>query len=221
LGEVIARLHGALGAVHDVSWHPEPIVRHDLQQWRDTMMQRLHRAAPALAHDAQVQRAVEQLAPTIMDVSEPGKKSRIHGDLHLGQVLQTSGGWVVFDFEGEPLRPLSQRTAKTSPLRDVAGMLRSYDYAAFAVLFQLAAPASATWERLAPLALRWEEAMREAFLQGWRNHAPAWAHSPGMLLDWWELDKAVYELGYELEHRPDWLRIPMHGIHRIISRKRE
>jgi trehalose synthase-fused probable maltokinase len=224
LGVTIASMHAALAGIQGAAWEPEPIQARDLLQWRDTMLRRLERAAVPLRQLPGSSLLIASLVGTLPDLPQPGARIRIHGDLHLGQVLQTADGWVVFDFEGEPGRPMAERTAKDSPIRDVAGMLRSYDYAAFAVLFALAAPGSRDWERFEPLALRWEGAMREAFFDGWRHAAPR-SMMPGpeslsVLVELCELDKADYELAYEMDHRPDWLRIPMVGIHRIISRKR-
>lgn len=127
---------------------------------------------------------------------------RIHGDLHLGQVMRSpSRGWLLLDFEGEPLRPLAERRLPDLALRDVAGMLRSFDYAASA-----APDGSANWA----------DAQGEAFLAGYARHARDPRES-GVLLRALLLDKALYEARYEATNRPDWLPLPMAGIDRLLA----
>ena len=127
-------------------------------------------------------------------------KTRTHGDYHLGQVLWTGSDFVIIDFEGEPSRSLAERRAKRSPLRDVAGMLRSFHYAAHAA----AADGGATAEQ-------WAADSQAAFLAAWREAAPSLA--PGLsLLPLFAAEKALYELAYELNNRPDWIRIPLQAL---------
>ena len=224
LGATVAALHRALASLQGPAWCPEPIETQHLERWRDAMLLRLARASGVLRQHGGACDQVDALARSLPAIPDPGRMIRIHGDLHLGQVLQTPGGWVVFDFEGEPDCPLADRSRKHSAVRDVAGMLRSWHYAAFSVLFSLQAPGHPEWLRLQSLALRWEGVMRDAFLAGWSQAVDPLLlpskHSLSVLLDIWELDKAVYELAYEADHRPDWLPIPMHAIDRITSRKR-
>jgi maltokinase len=137
---------------------------------------------------------------------------RTHGDYHLGQTLATPRGWVILDFEGEPARPLPERRQKRSPLRDVAGMLRSFAYLASAVQLQ----------RGATVAADWEERAREIFLAGYIEHVepsllPPGEQAIGNLLAVFELEKAIYELRYELDNRPDWVSIPVAGIARLLE----
>jgi len=132
---------------------------------------------------------------------------RIHGDYHLGQVLDVPGrGWVLVDFEGEPLRPLSERTEPDLALRDVAGMLRSFDYVA------------GSWEQSHPgrSAASWAVRARTAFLEGYTRGAGRDPREDAILLDALELDKALYEVVYEARNRPTWLDIPTTAIARIV-----
>ncbi len=150
-------------------------------------------------------------------------KIRVHGDYHLGQVLYGEHGFVILDFEGEPARPLAERRAKQSPLKDVAGMLRSFDYAAHAALFARAADRPDEFERLEPYARVWQQLTSAAFLQSYRAEAAGAAFLPSdgrqldALVDYFLLDKACYELRYELNNRPDWVRIPLRGIMSLID----
>jgi len=181
-------------------------------------------AARAPGPTAPVLAARERIAAALgaaAHVTDPGPLLRIHGDLHLGQVLLDAGGrWQVLDFEGEPARPLAERRAPASPLRDVAGMLRSFDYAVgHAVLTGAGARPDAAHRLDA-----WRDGLRTAFLDGYLDAARAAGVLPGdeastaALLAAFELDKAVYELGYELANRPDWVPIPVGGILRVLDR---
>jgi maltokinase len=150
-------------------------------------------------------------------VIDAGAAIRVHGDYHLGQVLRTDAGWFVLDFEGEPARPIEERRRPTSPLKDVAGMLRSFHYAS----------AVARTERddaaLEDLAAAWEERNRNAFLRGYMKAAgdggilPADPDCLAVVLAAFELEKAVYELGYERAFRPDWVHIPLAALHRLTA----
>ena len=145
-------------------------------------------------------------------VPDLGPLVRVHGDLHLGQVLLLPRGahpWMLLDFEGEPARPLAQRRARSSPLRDVAGMLRSFDYVAGAQ------PSEA--------ALRWRDRARQRFLDAYLARAESaelLPKDPGPILVALELEKAIYELGYELRSRPEWVEIPAAGIARVLDAAR-
>ena len=141
-----------------------------------------------------------------------GKVIRTHGDYHLGQALWTDGGWVILDFEGEPARPIVDRRRKRSPLRDVAGMLRSFAYAASAAEIEHGVEPPEGWELRA----------RDAFLLGYLSKVDSNLIPSGSalerLLAVFELEKAVYELRYELDNRPGWVRIPVLGIARLLER---
>jgi maltose alpha-D-glucosyltransferase/alpha-amylase len=148
----------------------------------------------------------------------PRQRIRIHGDYHLGQVLQVKTGYVILDFEGEPARPVAERLAKGSPLKDVAGMLRSLGYAAYSGLIAYTARRPEDWEKLEPWARLWERSMGAAFLRAYRHTAQSGRFLPSgkeafrKLLAIYLLDKALYELSYELNNRPTWVRIPLMGI---------
>jgi trehalose synthase-fused probable maltokinase len=149
----------------------------------------------------------------LAQVAPSGQKIRIHGDLHLGQVLRTEGDWLLFDFEGEPARGFAQRREKYSALRDVAGMSRSFDYAEATVRKE----GHADGEHVGPA--------REAFLEGYRSTTRGAAFLPPddttfhVMLDAFELEKMLYEVRYELQNRPDWVHIPVQALLRMEVRK--
>jgi maltose alpha-D-glucosyltransferase/alpha-amylase len=147
-----------------------------------------------------------------------GQRIRIHGDYHLGQVLQVKSDYVILDFEGEPARPLAERRAKLSPMKDVAGMMRSLGYAAYSGLIAHTARRPEDWKSLEPWARLWERSMGAEFLRAYRATAhdapflPASGEHFRKLLAVFLLDKALYELAYELNNRPTWVRVPLIGI---------
>jgi trehalose synthase-fused probable maltokinase len=150
---------------------------------------------------------------------------RIHGDYHLGQVLYTGSDFVIIDFEGEPARPLEERRIKQSPLQDVAGMLRSFHYAAFAPLLTPSAGSSVSLIKnagLSRLAETWSRCAADRFLgqyyetSGAAPYLPAEAGERAGILETYLLAKAIYELGYELNNRPAWVGIPLEGISRLL-----
>lgn len=154
------------------------------------------------------------------------KRNRIHGDYHLGQVLYTGKDYVIIDFEGEPARPLTERRIKRTPIRDVAGMLRSFHYAAYTSLFGKLGSAVVRPEDLAalePWARLWNVWVSTIFLQSYLQHAMPAGFLPidreelNILLNIYLLEKALYELGYELNNRPDWVRIPLIGIIQLVE----
>jgi maltokinase len=155
---------------------------------------------------------VREKLQALSHIGTGGRVIRTHGDYHLGQTMLTDRGWVILDFEGEPARPLPERRLKRSPLRDVAGMLRSFSYVT----------AGARLLRGIEVAEDWEGRARAAFLEGYFQHADPGLLPPGeaatrQLLAVFELEKAVYELRYELNNRPDWVGIPVAGILRLLE----
>lgn len=225
LGEVTASLHVALSREElDPEIAPEPIEKADLDDWARSARE----ALKALLDDGitelqDVAGPIEERIERLSTVTDPGLKTRAHADYHLGQVLLTGRGWMILDFEGEPARTLEERRAKTSPLRDVAGMLRSFNYAATAAMFERAEADSEEWKRLEPWAEKWEQIARERFIHGYltRSHegrfVPRDRAELMVMLNVFEIDKALYEVGYERGHRPDWLRIPLRGITKVVE----
>ncbi len=137
---------------------------------------------------------------------------RVHGDYHLGQVLHAPGrGWVLLDFEGEPLRPLAERTLPDVALRDVVGMLRSFDYAAGHVALHSEEP------RIGELALHWAQECRTAFLSGYETATGTDLGDLGLLMEALWLDKALYEVVYETRNRPDWIDVPLSAVRSALA----
>jgi maltose alpha-D-glucosyltransferase/alpha-amylase len=161
----------------------------------------------------------------LLDLEIHATRIRCHGDFHLGQVLYTGKDFVIIDFEGEPTRSLSERRRKRSPLQDVAGMIRSFDYVAHGVLGRDAGGAFAEREDVRvvePWTRFWFTWMSSAFLRAYLRAAgeasfvPATVRDREALLTVFLLEKGVYELGYELNNRPDWVRIPVRGILELL-----
>jgi len=227
-----AELHRALATrTKDAAFDPEPLTRADLDGWRQHATEEAKSALALLkAHLSELGAPERDQANTILAASdrllkridayaspEPkGTKIRIHGDYHLGQVLLTRNDFVIIDFEGEPGHSLEERCAKQSPLRDVAGMLRSFSYVRHSAQRSVAHDEVA-YARLAPLARSWETAVRSTFLSAYdaaaRGVSLYGALTPGSgLLGLFELEKVLYELRYELGNRPGWVGIPLQGI---------
>jgi maltose alpha-D-glucosyltransferase/alpha-amylase len=246
LGRRTAELHLALASdTRTAPFAPEPFGRDDyarlladaLGQGREAAarLQSGHVALPADAA-ADAIRIVEQTvldlrarheAHTAQPFAVTASRTRIHGDYHLGQVLWSEGDFYILDFEGEPARPLSERRQKESPLKDVAGMLRSFSYAAYAALLNRSAGRAGDVDRLEPWAQTWARWTGAAFLKGYFAAAgdapfiPADRVQRAALLDLFLIDKALYELNYELNNRPDWVRIPLRGLTDLITASRQ
>jgi maltose alpha-D-glucosyltransferase / alpha-amylase len=215
LGHATARLHAALASDHALPhFAPEPISDADVADWRAALDAEVRETATALHGQATLDLSALLERADGIDTLRGSHKTRHHGDYHLGQVLERlDGSFAIIDFEGEPSRPLATRTQKRSPVRDVAGLLRSLDYARHAAL--RASPSSDPHR--AKLAEAWHDQARQAFLDGYLGTLrPAAPHllpngpaSFNAALSALELEKAAYEVRYELSHRPDWLPIPL------------
>jgi len=215
LGERTGELHRALASgSDDPAFAPEPISAADIDAWTDGVTAQLAAASTALRGerigvDPSVIRAG-------LDHLIGRQKIRHHGDFHLGQTLyrSTAGGWMIIDFEGEPLRPLDERRRKHAAVRDVAGMLRSIAYAA------------ASTPEVINKGSAWESDARHAFLEGYRRGAgtaPFLPRTPVAfddVLAIFELEKAAYEVVYEANNRPDWIAIPKRGLTTAAARLR-
>ncbi|WP_029214644.1 putative maltokinase [Kallotenue papyrolyticum] len=235
LGRLTGKLHRALaGDAADPDFAPRPLDEAQARAWQ----QALHAQAEATLELLAARRgalpddllavvetllaARERIRQRIAGLERLAQAgvllTRYHGDYHLGQVLVSERGFLILDFEGEPLRPLAERRAHGSPLKDVAGMLRSLSYAAQSSL----RTATRRDVDLAPWALAWESEARGAFLQGYRAATAAAPFVPrdaevfNAALAAFELEKALYEVRYELNNRPDWLPIPLAGIQRVL-----
>ncbi|QBI52936.1 maltokinase N-terminal cap-like domain-containing protein [Streptomonospora litoralis] len=204
------RLGAATAAVHRALARELPtdvLTPRALRELASSMLERLRLATtevPELAPYAGVLRSAYE---AFARVDEPLPIQRVHGDYHLGQVVRTDSGWVLLDFEGEPAAPVEERQRPSSPLRDVAGMLRSFDYAA---RYQLVGSASAA--ELAPSARAWAQRNRDAFSSGYAFGGGIDPEKHQTVLRAFEYDKAVYEVLYEAHNRPSWLRIPLDSI---------
>jgi maltose alpha-D-glucosyltransferase/alpha-amylase len=189
-----------------------------------TSEQELSQETIKLAHELLGRRGSvkERLAELSGDPAQFGQRIRIHGDLHLGQLLRARTDFLFVDFEGEPARSLEDRRRKQSPLRDVAGMLRSFSYAAQAALGRHIQRRPEHSSTLEPWATLWERSVSGEFLRGYRNtmgDSPllASAEKAQVLLRALLLEKACYELAYELNNRPTWLHIPLTGVRELLG----
>ncbi len=218
LGQRLGELHLALASTTDEpAFSPEPLLQEDVQRWSASIVGELGvTLVDAVKVEPELEKRREGLieqARRLAHVPVSGQKIRIHGDLHLGQVLRAEGQWLIFDFEGEPARTFSQRREKYSPLRDVAGMLRSFDYAEATVQLE----GGAAGNRVQPA--------RDAFLTGYRAATqgaaflPSEAEAFDVTLRALELEKVLYEVRYEVQYRPDWVRIPVQALLRIEESK--
>ena len=238
LGVRTAELHAALArTTGDAAFDPEPVTADDVAAWT----QRVHREAEA---------ALDRLARRQADLPEParsaaarmlagrdavlaridrhaadrpaGARTRLHGDYHLGQVLLVRNDFVIVDFEGEPTRSLAERREKQPALKDVAGMLRSFDYALHVALDRAAGSRPEARVARERAGHAWRQEARRMFLDGYEEVARrAGLASPRAeargLLELFLLEKALYELGYELGNRPDWVRVPLRGLADILA----
>jgi trehalose synthase-fused probable maltokinase len=224
LGEVTAQLHNTLASDHgDPAFSPEEpsveslaliaaAVDEEIVRLFVSLPEDDESLAPIAGHREEARRQLHILS----HVGSAGRAIRTHGDLHLGQTLATATDWMILDFEGEPARTLPERRRKQSPLRDVAGMLRSFAYAANAAAIHGGASVPDNWE----------EQARTRFLDSYLGAVdaillPVGDAAIGRLLAMFELEKAVYELRYELDNRPNWIPIAVAGIERLMEQAAE
>jgi trehalose synthase-fused probable maltokinase len=245
LGELTGHLHMALASAQaPPAMVPAPIDGADVGAWQDAMQTQRERVLTALAGMLdRLPADLRELARPVLDggarlaeraaalealCAEPVLKIRVHGDYHLGQVLRTDGGFVVVDFEGEPTRALADRRARACALKDVAGMQRSFAYAARAAMLRAAEVAggdAGLVDQLVPWANAWETGVRAAFLEGYlaetaergAHFLPREREVIERVIEAYEVEKAIYELDYELNHRPTWARIPLDGLQRAAA----
>jgi predicted trehalose synthase len=206
LGAATAEVHRVLAGALPV----EPATPVLLARLADSLAARVRWAVAAVPELTGVAAAATDIVHRVRLVMRAPDWQRIHGDLHLGQVLRPPAqGWVLLDFEGEPLRPLSERTALDTPLRDVASMLRSFDYAA-------GRAGSGTGEDAAAVRA-WAASAREAFCDGYADVAGEDPRGHAVLLRALELEKALYEVVYETRNRPDWVDVPLAAVRRLTT----
>jgi len=240
LGQRTAELHQVLAGGRDPDFAPEPVTMHHqrsiYQRMRSLLSRVLTQAASArpslpgvvaadLQHVAGMEEPIRRRFAAVLEGKITAKRIRIHGDLHLGQLLYTGKDFMLIDFEGEPARPLAERRMKRLALRDVAGMVRSFDYAAYTALVGVERSGLAVGEALAAIerwAAFWSLWTSVAFLRAYLQTAgsapflPATRRELAGLLDALLLEKAVYELGYELNNRPAWAPIPLRGLFKLL-----
>jgi maltose alpha-D-glucosyltransferase/alpha-amylase len=235
IGRQLGIMHTVLAQpTDDPAFAPQLASRQDVEAWIGRAMELMSGAFDAIAArkdwddeaveaDARAllanREALEQALRRLGESGEGTLMTRIHGDFHLGQVLVASADAYIIDFEGEPARPLAERRAKASPLRDVAGLLRSIDYAAATALD----PKNVIARRVSPgrrqrLITRLREGAGKAFMGGYREATGRSGKKGSQLLDFFLIEKAAYEVSYEAANRPTWLAIPVGGLARIANR---
>jgi maltose alpha-D-glucosyltransferase / alpha-amylase len=242
VGRRVAEMQLALASRDDVpDFKPEPISPADVNKWTEDVLRRAQRVFAKLgrrrthtegvdralideilSHEPSLPAHLRKLLPETLDAM----KIRHHGDFHLGQMLIVKDDVVILDFEGEPRRSLAERRRKAPAARDVAGLIRSIDYSATAALERALKSAPDEQGKISRALDEWREHSVTAALGAYREFMadprlwPGEAGEADRLLDFFLLEKACYEIEYEIAHRPDWLRVPLAGMQRILSRSR-
>lgn len=234
LGRRTAEMHLALcQETADAAFAPEPVVDDDVVAWRERARRQAADALAAVrgldsAEADSLRVRADELDAVIHSLPPVGAdilRTRVHGDYHLGQVLVVSNDVFIIDFEGEPRRTLAERRQKDSPLRDVAGMLRSFDYAAWTVVQRLDTFRPGAGEQAAPLVRDWRERAGRAFMETYMETARECAFMPQeeedlrRLLALFLIEKACYEIAYEAGNRPGWVNIPLRGLLELLDRE--
>ncbi|WP_300320490.1 maltose alpha-D-glucosyltransferase [Accumulibacter sp.] len=239
LGRRTGEMHQAFAvSTGNPAFEREPISEQDLANWSNALkaeavatLDELERRREDFPDD--VREGCDRLStlrPVLLNrISQEAlagisaAKTRYHGDYHLGQVLRVDSDFVIIDFEGEPARSMDERRQKHSPLRDVAGMLRSFSYAAAVATNRMTSEDAADRHRAGPLVEVWEEQVRDAFMSGYRKAVqgcPAWPEEAGAaerLIEFFVIEKALYELRYEMGNRPDWVAVPLFSLLRNLE----
>jgi maltokinase len=228
IGSLTADMHLALGRLEgDDDLVARPLSQDDLQIIADDLNARVEKLLgledPQLEPLAVRSSALHRLAQQVVGLDPSGCAMRIHGDYHLGQLLRTDSGWHALDFEGRPSLPISVRRRKTTPLQDLAGMLRSFDYAASVALRQQVDSADVSAASLEPYGRAWSSVARDAFMGQYlatmngTDMLPTEMRSVRLLITCLQASQALYEVDYELRSRPEWVSIPLEGIARLLG----
>jgi maltose alpha-D-glucosyltransferase/alpha-amylase len=238
LGQRTAEMHRAFAiGTTDGAFAPEPVTSEDIIAWVAAAREEARRGFLTLerlgvsvddpikekiqlVHNSRP--AIEKRLAALAETSNSGAKTRIHGDYHLGQVLISDKDIVIIDFEGEPTRTPTERRKKTSPLRDLAGMLRSFDYAAWSALEGLADRSAELPQRAIDAASGWRDRATHDFLEMYKATAQGMASYPNdeaarKQLEIFLMQKVFYEISYEAANRPNWLSIPLHGVLDLLA----
>jgi maltose alpha-D-glucosyltransferase/alpha-amylase len=243
IGKRLAELHACLAQPSDdPAFAPEAAGKNDVAAWEAEAQDQLDRAFAALdkakanldADSAAAatkflgkRREIHDLVRKLAGAKNAGLKTRIHGDFHLGQVLVVQNDVHIIDFEGEPAKPLKARRAKASPLRDVAGILRSFDYAAAATVSNRPPASPKLDEKQLALLQRFTAAAGDAFRKAYQavlaeaEHPWIDLEADDKLLRMFLIEKAAYEICYEAANRPAWIAFPLRGLTRLLERKTE
>ena len=208
LGEAVAEVHADLAT----AFGTREASADELAEKADGMHGRLKRAVEVVPALADVAPALAAAYDAVRDLQDSVTVQRIHGDLHLGQALRTVTRWVLIDFEGEPMAAMPSRREFDSPLRDVAGMLRSFEYAGYHRVIETGFDPQLSYR-----AGEWSARNRDAFLTGYTHASGADPRAHAVLLRAFEADKAVYEAVYEARNRPSWLPIPLASLARLAT----